>query len=277
MKEYEKVFELVSDGKKEFSTAEYCDRNPLHLAKLIGRGARAKWLQEDIEGAISAYEEALMEAKDLQLETDLKDLKKIKVDKEKLDYINPEIGDQHREKGNNLFKEGKFVESLKEFDEALARNPKDHKTYCNKAAAFVKLMEFNQALVMAEKSIELDPNYTKAHIRKANIHHFLKEYHKAIETWDFILKLEPENAEAQKGKHDTQMKIAMSMHDGNDEERLKRAMADPEIQSIMCDPMVKIALQQMQTNPKEAQSYFNDNTLGPKLQKLIQAGVLKVG
>ena len=69
----------------------------------------------------------------------------------------------------------------------------------------------------------------------------------------------------------------MSMHEGNDEERLKRAMADPEIQGIMCDPMVKIALQQMQTNPKEAQSYFNDNTLGPKLQKLIQAGVLKVG
>jgi len=88
--------------------------------------------------------------------------------------------------------------------------------------------------------------------------------------------MDPENEEAKKGKMETAMAIQMSMHEGNDEERLKRAMADPEIQSIMMDPMVKIALNQMQTNPKEAQSYFTDATLGPTLQKLIQAGVLKV-
>jgi len=88
--------------------------------------------------------------------------------------------------------------------------------------------------------------------------------------------MDPENAEATEGKHKTQMAIATSMHEGNDEDRLKRAMQDPEIQGIMMDPMVKIALQQMQSNPKEAASYFHDATLGPKLQKLIQAGVLKV-
>ena len=67
------------------------------------------------------------------------------------------------------------------------------------------------------------------------------------------------------------------MHDGNDEERRKRAMADPEIQQIMNDPMLNIALQQMQQNPQSAQSYFMDPNMGPKLQKLIAAGILKVG
>lgn len=33
------------------------------------------------------------------------------------------------------------------------------------------------------------------------------------------------------------------MHDMNDEERLKRAMGDPEIQAIMSDPMMRIALE----------------------------------
>lgn len=67
------------------------------------------------------------------------------------------------------------------------------------------------------------------------------------------------------------------MGDMNDEERLKRAMSDPEIASIMTDPMVRIALEQMQSNPRNAMEYFNDKTLGPKIQKLIQAGVIKMG
>ena len=41
--------------------------------------------------------------------------------------------------------------------------------------------------------------------------------------------------------------------------------------------MLKIALNQMQANPKDAHTYFSDPNLGPKLQKLIQAGILKVG
>lgn len=41
-------------------------------------------------------------------------------------------------------------------------------------------------------------------------------------------------------------------------------MADPEIQAIMMDPMVKIALERMQKEPQKAMEYFQDPTLGPK-------------
>lgn len=128
----------------------------------------------------------------------------------------------------------------------------------------------------AETSIALEPEYTKAHLRKATVHRFLKEYHKALDTYEKVLKIDPENKEAIDMKRKTNMDIMGSMHEGNDEQRMNRAMQDPEIQHIMMDPMVKIALQQMQTSPKDAQSYFSDATLGPKLNKLIQAGVLKV-
>lgn len=188
------------------------------------------------------------------------------------------MGDAHRETGNGLFKEGKYAESIVEFDEALKRNPKDHKALANKSSSYIKLMEFGMALRNAEASIKLAPTYIKAYVRKASVHNFMKEFHKALDCYDTILKMEPGNKEATEGKQKTQMKIMTSMHEtGNDEERLKMAMQDPEIQMIMMDPMVKIALNQMQSSPKDAQSYFNDVTLGPKLQKLIQAGVLKVG
>ena len=73
------------------------------------------------------------------------------------------------------------------------------------------------------------------------------------------------------------MKIASGMHTGNDEERTKRAMSDPEIVSIMQNPMVRTALQRIQEDPKCAMEFFNDKDIGPKLRKLIQAGVIKTG
>lgn len=276
LKQFEKAMEECDAGKEAFHEADFYLRNPLHLAKLIGRKGRALWLQERYDEAIKAYGDALVEAKDSTLETDLKELKRIKIQKDKEAYLNPELGAEHREKGNELFKLGKWAEAMKEFEQALLRNPKDAKAHCNKSATYIKLMEFGMALREAETAIELDPTYIKAFIRKASCHHFMKEYHKALDCFDKILGMEPLNTEAIEGKQKTQMAIATSMHQGNDEERLKRSMQDPEIQSIMMDPMVKIALQQMQASPKDAASYFTDATLGPKLQKLIQAGVLKV-
>merc|ERR1712194_867264 len=239
----------------KYTELDHADRNFTHLAKLIGRKARATWLQGDLSAAINIYEDALMEASDAQLSMDLKECKKLKEQADKAAYLNPELGDKHREAGNALFKDGKYGPSIIEFDEALKRNPKDHKALANKSSSYIK-----------------------AYLRKASVHNFLKEFHKALDTYDQIMKIEPDNTEAKDGKQKTQVKIASSMHEtGNDEERLKRAMQDPEIQMIMMDPMVKIALNQMQSSPKGAQSYFTDATLGPKLQKLIQAGVLKVG
>ena len=73
------------------------------------------------------------------------------------------------------------------------------------------------------------------------------------------------------------MKIQSSFSGQHDEERAQRAMQDPEIQAIMMDPMVRIALEQMQQNPQKAAEYLQDQTLAPKIQKLIQAGILRMG
>lgn len=39
----------------------------------------------------------------------------------------------------------------------------------------------------------------------------------------------------------------------NPEEVRKRAMADPEVQSILCDPAMRLILEQMQNDPKALQ------------------------
>ncbi len=38
-------------------------------------------------------------------------------------YVNPALSDEHREKGNVLFKEANFGEAVKEYEEGVKRNP----------------------------------------------------------------------------------------------------------------------------------------------------------
>lgn len=74
------------------------------------------------------------------------------------------------------------------------------------------------------------------------------------------------------------MAIQMGAHAGgdHDNQRAENAMKDPEIQAIMMDPMVKIVLQRMQTDPKAVQEVMQDPSMAEKINKLIMAGIIKM-
>lgn len=192
-------------------------------------------------------------------------------------YINPELAEQARQEGNELFKDGKFAEAIGKYNDAMKRNPKDHVPYSNRAACYQKLMEWQLALKDAETAITMEPTFVKGWSRKAGVHYFLKEYHKAMDAYNAILKLEPDNAEAKAGLDNVVATINMQSSSGEvDQERQARAMADPEIQAILGDAQMRSILNEMQTDPKKAQAAMNDPTISAKLQKLIAAGVLQV-
>ena len=159
----------------------------------------------------------------------------------------------------------------------MKRNPKDHVPYSNRAACYQKLMEWQLALKDAETCVAMEPTFVKGRSRKAGIHYYLKEYHKAMDTYNEILKLEPENEEAKTGLDNVvRMVNAQSQSGEVDAERQARAMADPEIQAILGDAQMRSILNEMQTDPKKAQAAMNDPAIAAKLQKLIAAGVLQV-
>lgn len=276
-KDYAKAIEVCEEADKVYKETDYREKKFEDLAKIYARHARVLELQDKLDESIEMYNKSLLESKEYKVEQDLKRVKQIKKERDDNAYLNPELGNQARDRGNKLFSDGKFVEALVEYAEAIKRNPKDYKSYNNRATCYVKLMEFNLAMKEVDKSLEIEPNFGKALVRKGSIHHVLKEYHKAIEVLEKALEIDPKDESAQDQLRKTRMAIASSMNqEGNDEDRLRRAMADPEIQQIMMDPMLKIALQKMQEDPKGAAQYFTDPNLGPKLQKLIQAGILKV-
>ena len=55
-------------------------------------------------------------------------------------YIDPVKAEEHRTKGNELFKGGDFPGALKEYDEGLKRDPNAIAIYSNRCATYIKLM-----------------------------------------------------------------------------------------------------------------------------------------
>lgn len=96
------------------------------------------------------------------------------------------------------------------------------------------------------------------------------------------MDIDPNNADAKNGMATTQMEVSNQAYGnnkdaGSDEERMQRAMADPEIQKIMRDPNMQLVLQKMGNDPSYAQSAMSDPNIKHNIEMLINAGVVKLG
>ncbi|POV94970.1 hypothetical protein PSHT_15912 [Puccinia striiformis] len=59
-----------------------------------------------------------------------------------------------------------------------------------------------------------------------------------------------------------------------DEQRLEKAMRDPEIQQIMSDPVMQQILSQGQQDPQALQSHMSNPMIRRKIMKLVEAGII---
>jgi len=237
---------------------------------------------EKYEDAVKWYQQSLLENNDPKVKEEFKKIEKLKQETEKKNYINPELAETHRLKGNEHYGKGEYPAAVKEYEEGIRRNPSDPKLYANKATALMKLMEYPSALRDVEKCLELDPNYVKAWAKKGAIHGFMKEYHKAIEAFEKGLKIEPENDECKKGLESMKMKVMTGSYTETPEEaqeRLRHAMADPEIQQILRDSQISEILRNLQERPNDPELHkaLRKPDVAAKINKLVQAGVLKMG
>jgi len=78
-----------------------------------------------------------MEDRTAEVEKKLKLLQQEKKKLEQSAYINPEIGEQLRQEGNALFREGKFPEAIEKYSESMKRDPKSHVRACSRAHSFL--------------------------------------------------------------------------------------------------------------------------------------------
>jgi stress-induced-phosphoprotein 1 len=246
------------------------------IAKVYSRMGNAYAKMEKLDDAIRAYEKSLSEHRTSEVVNKLHQTEQKKKEMEAKAYINPESAVQEKERGNALFKEGKFGDAIEAYSEAIKRNPVEPAYYSNRAACYIKLARFPDALKDADKCLELNPDFVKGYVRKGNAHFGLKEYHKALEAFDKGMRIDPNQPELKEGAEKVSMAMYREQASGEvDPERAARAMSDPEIQAILRDPMMMEVLKSMQENPASASQYLRNADIAAKIRKLIAAGVLQ--
>eukprot|EP00429_Kryptoperidinium_foliaceum_P015662 CAMPEP_0176036634 /NCGR_PEP_ID=MMETSP0120_2-20121206/18144_1 /TAXON_ID=160619 /ORGANISM="Kryptoperidinium foliaceum, Strain CCMP 1326" /LENGTH=620 /DNA_ID=CAMNT_0017370021 /DNA_START=51 /DNA_END=1909 /DNA_ORIENTATION=- len=279
---YDEVLECLRDKidrRYEINSANPGGASFEKVAKVYSRMASVHEKRREFDQAIEMYNKSLTEDNSRFTRNALRELERAKEKHEKESYVDPCKAEEHREKGNDFFKEKKYAEAKQEYDEAIRRNPKDAKLYSNRAAALTKLLAYPDALKDLDECLKLDPSFVKAYSRKGAAHFFMKEYHKALQAYDHGLQLDPENQECKQGKEQVMAKIAETSRSKDvDEEQIRHAMADPEIQQILHDPQINMFLKQMQESPAEAQKAMaSDAKLQEAVSKLMAAGIIRTG
>lgn len=248
------------------------------VAKAFGRIGTAYSRKGDMDNAVKFYQKSLAEHRTADILTKLRQAEKDKEESAKKAYLNPELAAKAREEGNTFFKAGNFVDSVKAYSEAIKRDPSDPRGYNNRAAAYTKLAALPEALKDADEAIKVDPKFVRAYIRKSMVLFGMKEYTRAMEAAQLAADLD-EKKEHTKEIEGQLQKIAAATYtqraSETEEETLQRAMRDPEVASIMTDPVIQSILQQAQQDPAALQDHLKNPTVRAKIQKLIAAGIIK--
>jgi stress-induced-phosphoprotein 1 len=278
---YDKVIDMCKDlllRRYEINGALSGGASFEKVAKIYLRMATIKQKRNQWDECIEFIQKALMEDNNKAGRNALREAERLKEKYDRENYFDPAKAEAHKEKGNEYFGASKWAEAKVEYDEALKRNPQDAKLFSNRAAALTKLLAYPDALRDLDQCLKLDPTFVKAYRRKGAAHFFMKEYNKAMNAYETGLKLDPTDQECLTGRDQVIAKIQETNKSGVvDEDQIRHAMADPEIQQILHDPQINMILKQMQENPAMANDALNKD---PKLQeavsKLMAAGILRV-
>jgi stress-induced-phosphoprotein 1 len=129
------------------------------IAKALGRIGTTYQKKGDLGSAIKYYEKSLTEHRIPDVLNKLREVERLKAEQDRKAYIDPEKSAVAREEGNVKFKAGDFAGAVKDYTESIKRDPSDARGYNNRAAAYMKLVAFPEALKDVEEAIKVDTKF----------------------------------------------------------------------------------------------------------------------
>ncbi|KAL2180558.1 uncharacterized protein P884DRAFT_289932 [Thermothelomyces heterothallicus CBS 202.75] len=253
------------------------------IAKSYARIGTAYEKTGDLAKAIDFYNQSLREHRTPEVVNKLRTAERNKIEAARKAYIDPVKAEEAREEGNKKFKESDWPGAVAAYTEMTKRAPDDPRGYSNRAAAFIKLLEFPSALEDCDTAIKKDPKFIRAYIRKAQAYFGMREYSKCIDACTDALNVDTEHHNGANAKEieQQQQKAFAAMYaareNETEEQTRERLMRDPEIMNIMQDPVMQAILQQAQSDPAALAEHMKNPNVRTKIQKLIAAGVIRVG
>ncbi|KAG5971421.1 hypothetical protein E4U55_001228 [Claviceps digitariae] len=278
--DYEKCIEACTKAVEE-GRAIYADFKL--IAKSYARIGSAYEKQGVFEKAVEYYNRSLTEHRTPEVLKKLRNAERVKADADKTAYIDPVKAEEARELGNKKFKENDFPGAVAAYTEMTKRAPEDARGYSNRAAAFIKLFEFPSAVEDCNIAIEKDPKFIRAYIRKAQAYFGMRKYSECVDACAEAHQVDADHYSGANAREieQQQQKAFGAMYSARDneteEQTRERLQKDPDIMSIMQDPVMQSILQQAQSDPMALQEHMKNPGVRSKIQKLMAAGVIRVG
>ncbi|KAI2562853.1 tetratricopeptide repeat domain 12, partial [Homo sapiens] len=137
---------------------------------------------------ISPPQTAMKSAEEINSEAFLASVEKDAKERAKRRRENKVLADALKEKGNEAFAEGNYETAILRYSEGLEKLKDMKVLYTNRAQAYMKLEDYEKALVDCEWALKCDEKCTKAyfHMGKANL--ALKNYSVSRECYKKILE-----------------------------------------------------------------------------------------
>lgn len=282
-KAFEKANEAVDCARCADKPSDYT-----FYGKAYARAANALVKLDRLEEAVKFFNKSLTEHRNAETLTRLRETEKLISERAKAALYNPELAEASRNEGNAHFKEGRYVEAVTAYTEAIRRDEKDPRAYSNRAACYLKLAAIPEGLKDCDKAIQLDSKFIRAYIRKAALLYAKRDFSECLEVCDLAASLDTEKkhtAEIQGQRTKATFEIyrqqqqnssASSGSDANDEAAIADKIAkDPELAAIISDPAMRMILQQMQTDPAAVQEHMRNPVVAAKIRKLVASGILR--
>ena len=210
------------------------------IAKSYARIGSAYEKLGDLEKAIEQYNMSLREHRTPDVVNKVRAAERNKIETARKAYLDPEKAEQAREEGNKKFKESDWPGAVAAYSEMIKRSPDDPRGYSNRAAAFVKLLEFPSALEDCDLAIKHDAKFIRAYIRKAQAYFGMREYSKSLDACEEAAKVDNEHHSGANAREieQQQQKAYTAMYSARENETedqtRERLMRDPEVRTPSC-------------------------------------------
>ncbi|XP_049349545.1 inactive TPR repeat-containing thioredoxin TTL3-like [Solanum verrucosum] len=125
-----------------------------------------------------------------------------------------------RVKGNEFFKESKYIEACCMYTEGLEQDPYNSVLLFNRATCRIKLGQFEKGVEDCNAALVLRPSYTKARVRRADCYVKLERWEAAIQEFEMLLQEKQGDEEVKRALIDAKIQLKREREEDQKQRKL---------------------------------------------------------